>query len=170
MRIYINYRALGTNCAAIFFSDDHSLYCAPITSDECHAWFHWMGSVDIQGAHGQQKNTKWWKILVNSGTRTHHLTIRSQNRNRLSSPGLMEALNLMWYIKCDKYMYFLYIGISSRRDEAGRILSCTCTALCYILGYIFIGQIAKTQKSCVCFQHAKSKIEKVPRDVRIVCM
>ena len=39
-------------------------------------------------------------------------------------------------------MHFLYIGISSRQNEVERILSCSCTALCYIFEYIYIGQIA----------------------------
>ena len=36
------------------------------------------------------------------------------------------------------YMYFFYIGLNSRHDEVKRILSCTCTAVCYILEYIYI--------------------------------
>ena len=36
MRTNLNYRVPGTSTAAIFLSNDHSLY-APITSDECHA-------------------------------------------------------------------------------------------------------------------------------------
>ena len=47
----------------------------------------------------------------------------------------------------DTYMYFLYMGISSKYDEVERILSCTCTALCKICEYIYIGQIAKIRRS-----------------------
>ena len=45
-------------------------------------------------------------------------------------------------------------------DNVERILSCTCTVLCYILEYIYIVHVywtnsKYTQKSVVCFQHAK---------------
>ena len=36
LRSNLNYRVVGTSNAAIFHSNDHSLY-AHITSDECHA-------------------------------------------------------------------------------------------------------------------------------------
>ena len=42
MRTNMNYHVRGTCSAAIFLSNYHSLY-APITSDECHTWFHLFG-------------------------------------------------------------------------------------------------------------------------------
>ena len=36
LRTNLNYRVLGTSAAAIFLSNDNSLY-APISLDECHA-------------------------------------------------------------------------------------------------------------------------------------
>ena len=43
VRTNLNYFVLGTNTAAIFLSNDNSLY-APITSNECHARFHLYGT------------------------------------------------------------------------------------------------------------------------------
>ena len=44
--------------AANFLSNDHSL-CAPITSDECHAWFH-LYCLSRPAWHARKvENTKW---------------------------------------------------------------------------------------------------------------
>ena len=49
MHTNLNYRIVGTSNADIFLPNDHSLY-ANITSDECHAWFHFLGPVILPGA------------------------------------------------------------------------------------------------------------------------
>ena len=42
-------------------------------------------------------------------------------------------------------------------DKVERNLPYKCTVLCYILEYIYIVQIAKRRKSCVCFQYANTR-------------
>ena len=72
----LNYPVLGTSTAAIFLSYDHSFY-APITSDECHAWFHlYKTSWPARSAWKAKKHKM--KILAHSGTRTHNFEIHSQ--------------------------------------------------------------------------------------------
>ena len=74
VRTNLNYHVPGTSTAAIFLSNDHSLY-ASITSDECHALLH-----SIRQERVESDKTK---NFAHSGTRTHNLEICSLMLYRL---------------------------------------------------------------------------------------
>ena len=75
VRTKLNYSVLKTNTAAVFLSNDHSLY-APFSSDECQSWFHLYGT--SRTARSSSKVTKYkMKLFVYSGTWTHNLEIGS---------------------------------------------------------------------------------------------
>ena len=58
----LNYRVLGTSTAAIFLSNDHSLYAPTlymyIPRMNVMLDFICMGPVDLPGAHRKRQNTK----------------------------------------------------------------------------------------------------------------
>ena len=129
---------LRTSTAAILLSNENSIY-EPITSDECLMLdLICMGPVYLPGARRKRQNTKWKKILAHSGNRTHNLEINSLILYRLSYPRFDE--------NCHIKVAFIHTCIhwyKFKDDEAERILSCTCTVLCYILENINIWQIVK---------------------------
>ena len=85
IRTNLNYRVLETSAAAIFLSNDHSLY-EPIAMLD----FNCMCSIDLPGARGKRKKTQIEKFspIV---ARTHNIEVCWQMLHRLSYPGLMIA-------------------------------------------------------------------------------
>ena len=107
-----------------------------------------MGPADLSGARRKRQNTKW-KFLAHSGTRTHNPQFRSLMLYRLSWPGLLNTVHLN---DLTTYMYSQYQHIPCyeyENDDLERNLSCKCTALCCILEFIYILQIAKVRISPV---------------------
>ena len=129
----LNYHVLGISTAAIFLSNDHSLY-APFTSDECHAWFHLYGTSQPARRASKATNIKKGKSLAHGGTQTHNLKICSLTLYRLSYLGFDES--------CPIKVTFINTCTSDTNvnDGVECILSCTCTVLCNILEYIYIAK------------------------------
>ena len=118
----------------------------PITSEECHAWFHLYGT--CLRARRASKATKYdWKILPHSWTRTHFLELSSLELYRLSYTVFDERcpikLTFMHTCTSDTSVYKKVHWYRFENDEVKRILSFTWTVLCYILECIYIGQIVR---------------------------
>ena len=105
--------------------------------------FIFMDSDDLRRAHGKQKQIQNEKFLP--AVRLELITLRFVVR-RLTTDlhGLDDHSSIkVTFIHTSTSDTNVYIGICWRHDEVERILPCTCTALCYILEYMFIEQTAK---------------------------
>ena len=150
---------LGT--AAIFLSNDHSLY-APITLDECYAWFHLYGT--SWHANGVSKATIY--RMKNSCPQWDS---NPQPWDFKHDALPTELPGLWWKLSYESglytYMYFRHQCIhwyKFENDEVERILSCIWTALCYILEYIYIGQIAKDVHAMCLLLKCKTRSNTLP--------
>ena len=123
-----------------------------------HAWFHFMGSVDLRGMRGKRKKYKIKKKLPTFWLEPATLRFVGRPSNRLSWPGWMRALLLS---DLYSYMNFRYQYMHWYKIEAWWSWD-------YFVLYMYMYHIAlhterhtywtnskETQKSSVCYQEAK---------------
>ena len=115
-----------------------------------------LGPVDLPGAHRKRQKTKW-KILVQTGTRTHNPEIWSLMLYRLSRPGLLKAVYLN-DLKTYRYSRYQCIHCCKHENDEGERAYFVLWRYCFVLHIlilIYFVQISKkTRKSYVYFQHA----------------
>ena len=100
-----------------------------------------MVQVDLPEPRRKRQNIKW-KILAHKPTTLKLVTWCSTDWATWAS---MKAVLLKWAL----HIHILPVPRFTLVLVRECISSCTCTILCYILGYIYFGQIAKRRTSHV---------------------